>query len=80
MQDERSDEIAGVLDQIHAGGWNVGDTASCPSRPRPLVPLMRGTNPAVHDQLRLGPAHRRPPVPIDIFGHQMGAAAQTPRR
>lgn len=25
MQDERSDEIAAVLDRLHAGGWSVGD-------------------------------------------------------
>ena len=27
MQDGQGDEIADVLDQLHAGGWNVGDTA-----------------------------------------------------
>jgi hypothetical protein len=27
LQDDQGDEIADVLDQLHAGGWNVGDTA-----------------------------------------------------
>ena len=27
LQDDQGDDIADVLDQLHAGGWNVGDTA-----------------------------------------------------
>jgi hypothetical protein len=27
MRDDQGDDIADALDQFHAGGWNVGDTA-----------------------------------------------------
>jgi hypothetical protein len=27
MQDDQGDEIAAALDQLHVGGWSVGDTA-----------------------------------------------------
>jgi hypothetical protein len=27
LQDDQGDEIADLLDQLHADGWNVGDTA-----------------------------------------------------
>jgi hypothetical protein len=27
MKDDQGDDIADALDQLHAGGWSVGDTA-----------------------------------------------------
>jgi hypothetical protein len=44
LQDDQVDEIADVLDQLHAGGWNVGDTAFFDVEDGGPVWVVTGTN------------------------------------
>jgi hypothetical protein len=44
LQDDQGDEIADVLDQLHAGGWSVGDTAFHDVAGGGLVHVVIGTN------------------------------------
>jgi hypothetical protein len=44
LQDDQGDEIAAVLDQLHAGGWNVGDTAFFDVEDDGQVWVVTGTN------------------------------------
>ena len=44
MRDDQDDDIAAVLDQLHAGGWNVGDTAFFDVEDGGPVWVVAGTN------------------------------------
>ncbi len=44
MQGERGDEITDALDQLHAGGWNVGDTAFFDVEDGGQVRVVTGSN------------------------------------
>ena len=44
LQDDQGDEITDVLDQLHADGWNVGDTAFFDVEDGGPVWVVAGTN------------------------------------